>query len=63
MTADKWNAKLSTELGISIDMLRNSIMNKESLLYEKVIQTIKTLYPIKLKGTHKKFAFPDAKLQ
>ena len=31
MTADKWNAKLSTELGISIDMLRNSIMNKESL--------------------------------
>lgn len=41
----------------------NIIMNKESLLYEKVIQTIKTLYPIKLKGTHKKFAFPDAKLQ
>ncbi len=28
------------------------IQNKEGLMYDKIIQNLKTLYPIKLKGTY-----------
>ena len=31
LTADRWNAKLSEELGMSVDVFRTSIINKEQL--------------------------------
>ena len=48
------------------DMTRRTnehiISNKDALLYDKIIQTIKTLYPVKIKGTYKNFSNQDAKM-
>ena len=38
------------------------VSNKDALLFDKIIQTIKTLYPVKIKGTHKNFSIQDAKM-
>lgn len=38
------------------------VQNKDNLMYDKFIQNIKTLYPIKLKETHKKYQMHDMKI-